>query len=426
MSNAQWQARKEQVLARGMANMAAVYIDKAKNAELWDIEGQRFIDFAAGIAVVNTGHLHPKVQSAVAAQIERFSHTCGMVTPYTSLIELAEQLTRRAPGPTPKKVTFANSGAEAVENAIKIARAHTGRSGIIAFQGGFHGRTNMTMGLTGKMNPYKIGFGPFPNEIYHLPYPNEYLGISEAFALTALEELFHCDIEPSRIAAIIIEPVQGEGGFYAAPHSFLRTLRDLCDQHGIVMICDEVQSGFARTGKLFAIEHTDIEPDLITVAKGLGGGFPISGVIGKAAIMDAPIPGGLGGTYVGSPLGCVAGLAVLEVIDEEQLCERAVQVGDKVQAKLRDLQQRYPQLIGQVRGLGAMVAVELIVGGDHGVPNPALTKQLVSEGIKAGLILLSCGVRGNVIRFLPPLTIDWDVLDEGLAVFDKLFSSLAK
>lgn len=425
MNNAQWQERKLKVLARGMANMAAVYVDKAKNAEIWDIEGKRYIDFAAGIAVVNTGHLHPKVQAAVAAQIQQFSHTCGMVTPYSSLIELAEELAKRGPGPTPKKVTFANSGAEAVENAIKIARAHTGRSGIIAFQGGFHGRTNMTMGLTGKMNPYKIGFGPFPNEIYHLPYPNDYLGITEQSALAALDELFHSDIEPTRIAAIIIEPVQGEGGFYAAPHSFLKALRALCDQHGIVMICDEVQSGFARTGKLFAVEYSGVEPDLITVAKGLGGGFPISGVIGKADIMDAPIPGGLGGTYVGSPLGCVAGLAVLQAIDEEQLCERALMVGDRLRHRLNQLQTRFPKLIGQVRGLGAMVAMELIQDGDHAIPNPGLTKQLVNEGIKEGLILLSCGVRGNVIRFLPPLTIEESVLEEGMDKLSELFARLA-
>lgn len=425
MSNAQWQARKEQVFARGLASMAPVFVDRAKNAEIWDVEGKRYIDFAAGIAVVNTGHLHPKVQAAVAAQVTRFSHTCLTVTPYTDAVELAEGLVARAPFSGPAKVTFGNSGAEAVENAVKIARAHTGRPGIIAFNGGFHGRTNLTMGLTGKVNPYKVGFGPFPGEIYHLPYPNDYLGVSEACALTALDELFHCDIEASRVAAIIIEPMQGEGGFYPAPASFLKALRAICDQHGIVFICDEIQSGFARTGSFFAVEHSGVEPDIITMAKGLGGGFPISAVLGRAPIMDAAVPGGLGGTYVASPIGCAAGLAVLQVIDEEQLCQRASELGERIQARLKALQARFPALIGQVRGMGAMVAMELIEGGDHGKPNPALTKALVNQGIEAGLILLSCGVRGNVLRLLPPLTMEWRVLEEGLDKLDALLTRLA-
>ncbi|GAA4494901.1 4-aminobutyrate--2-oxoglutarate transaminase [Pseudaeromonas paramecii] len=425
MSNAQWQARKEKVFARGLASMAPVFVEKAKNAELWDLDGKRYIDFAAGIAVVNTGHLHPKVQAAVAAQIEQFSHTCLTVTPYTQAVELAEGLVARAPFAGPAKVTFGNSGAEAVENAIKIARAHTGRPGIIAFNGGFHGRTNLTMGLTGKVNPYKVGFGPFPSEIYHLPYPNDYLGVSEECALTALDELFHCDIEASRVAAIIIEPIQGEGGFYPAPASFLKALRAICDQHGIVFICDEIQSGFARTGTFFAVEKSGVEPDIITLAKGLGGGFPISAVLGRAEIMDAAIPGGLGGTYVASPIGCAAGLAVLKVIEEEQLCQKASQLGDTIQGRLKALQARFPALIGQVRGVGAMVAMELIEGGDQAKANPALTKALVQQGIEAGILLLSCGVRGNVIRLLPALTMEPAILDEGLGKLEALFAKLA-
>lgn len=328
MNNHNWQERKQQVVARGMANLSPVYVEKADNALLWDIEGNRYIDFAAGIAVNNTGHSHPKIVAAVTEQLSRFSHTCSMVTPYSSFIELAEQLTRLAPGTRDKKAIFLTTGAEAVENAVKVARAHTGRSGVIAFKGGFHGRTNLTMGLTGKVAPYKAGFGPFPGEIYHVPYPNEFHGITIEQSLQSLEDLFACDIEPSRVAAIIFEPVQGEGGFYAAPPAFAQALRQLCDRHGIVLIADEIQTGFARTGKLFATEYLGIEPDLMTMAKGIAGGFPLSAVVGKADIMDAACPGGLGGTYAGSPLGCVAGLEVLKIIKEEQLCEKALAIGE--------------------------------------------------------------------------------------------------
>jgi 4-aminobutyrate aminotransferase/(S)-3-amino-2-methylpropionate transaminase len=418
------QQRKDAVFARGMGNMAAVYVDKAKNNEIWDVEGKRYIDFAAGIAVVNTGHSHPRIQAAVAAQLERFSHTCAMVTPYESVVELAEKLVELAPGNSPKKAIFVTTGAEAVENAVKIARAHTKRSGVIAFNGGFHGRTNLAMGLTGKVAPYKAGFGPFPGEIYHLPYPNAYHGVTEAQSLKALDELFHCDIEPGRVAALIIEPVQGEGGFYQAPPSFLKTLRALCDQHGIVLICDEIQTGFARTGKLFATEYAGIEPDLMTMAKGIAGGFPLAGVVGKADIMDAANPGGLGGTYAAFPLACAAGLEVLKIIEEEQLCAKALALGELMNKRLSELQAKYPRHIGQVRNLGAMVAMELVHNGDVDQPNPELTKAMVAKGIEHGVILLSCGVRGNVIRFLPPLTSPLEVVNEGLDLLEQVLADL--
>ena len=423
-SNAALQERKVGATVPGVGVMTQIYAERASNAELWDVEGRRYIDFAAGIAVVNTGHSHPRIQAAVAAQLERFSHTCAMVTPYESVVELAEKLVALAPGNGPKKAMFVTTGAEAVENAVKIARAHTKRSGVIAFNGGFHGRTNLAMGLTGKVAPYKAGFGPFPGEIYHLPYPNAYHGVTEAQSLKALDELFHCDIEPGRVAAIIIEPVQGEGGFYQAPPSFLQKLRTLCDQHGILLICDEIQTGFARTGKLFATEYAGIEPDLMTMAKGIAGGFPLAGVVGKADIMDAANPGGLGGTYAAFPLACAAALEVLKIIEEEQLCAKALALGELMNKRLSELQARYPRHIGQVRNLGAMVAMELIHNGDVDQPNPELTKAIVAKGIEKGVILLSCGVRGNVIRFLPPLTSPLEVVNEGLELLEQVLADL--
>ncbi|MGF2686829.1 4-aminobutyrate--2-oxoglutarate transaminase [Marinobacter sp. DUT-3] len=424
MNNASLQQRKDNAFARGQGTLTHAYIEKARNAELWDVEGKRYIDLGSGIAVVNTGHNHPKVQAAVQAQLEKFSHTCVMVTPYESAVELAEKLNDAAPGDTPKKTVFVTTGAEAVENCVKIARAHTGRSGVIAFQGGFHGRTNLTMGLTGKIAPYKAGFGPFPGEIYHAPYPNEYHGVSTEDSLAALNMLFTCDIEPSRVAAIIIEPVQGEGGFYPAPPAFMQALRKLCDQHGILLIADEIQTGFARTGKMFASEYAGIEPDLMTMAKGIAGGFPIAAVVGKAEVMDSPLPGGLGGTYGGSPLGCAAALAVLDVIKEEQLCERAVHVGDRIVERLHGLQTKYPQTIGNIRNLGAMIAMELVSDGDVNQPNAELTKALVGEAARQGLVLLSCGIRGNVIRFLPALTITDALISESMDLLEQTFDAL--
>ena len=422
MKNNDWQERKNQVFARGMGNMLPVYIEKARNAELWDAEGNRYLDFGAGIAVVNTGHSHPQVVAAVSQQVEAFSHTCVMVTPYSSAVELAEKLTEIAPIDDARAI-FVSTGAEAVENAIKIARAATGRPGVIAFSGGFHGRTNLCMGLTGKVVPYKKGFGPFTPEIYHAPFPAQYLGVSAEASLEALDQLFKNDIQPDRVAAIIIEPVQGEGGFYPVPDGFLQDLREICDNQGILLIIDEIQTGFARTGRMFATEYAGIEPDIMTLAKGIAGGYPLAAVVGKAEVMNAPEPGGLGGTYAASPLGCAAGLAVLEVIEKEGLCERAIEMGNRLQAALLRLQADFPEIIGDVRGLGAMVAMELITQGDFNRPNAELTRALTAKAAEMGLILLSCGVRGNVIRILVPLTIKSKHVEEGLDILEAAFSA---
>ena len=424
-TNADWQERKVAAIARGQGNIAPVYVERAKNAEIWDVEGNRYIDFATGIAVCNTGHSHPKIVAAVKEQVERFSHTCVMVTPYDSAVRLAEKLNELAPGKTPKKTIFVTTGAEAVENSIKIARAHTGRRGVIAFNGGFHGRTLLAMGLTGKITPYKNLFGPFPGEVYHVPFPIEYHGISVSDSIKMLHNLFKADIAPTDVAAIIIEPVQGEGGFYVAPNELMQELRRICDEHGIVLVADEIQSGYGRTGKFFATEYSGIEPDLVTVAKGVAGGFPLAGVVGKADIMDAPLPGGLGGTYGGSPIGCAAALAVLEVIDEEGLVERSNEIGKRFRKRLQAMQEKYRDVIGDIRAdRGAMLAIELVSEGDAEKPNADLTKNLVADAYKNGLALLSCGVYGNVIRFLPALTITDALIDEGLDILDASFGRL--
>ncbi len=416
--------RRIAAVPRGVSNLLPVYAERASNAELWDAEGRRYIDFASGISVLNTGHVHPRVKAAVAAQVEKLMHACFQVTPYQGYVALAEKLNALAPGDTPKKTLFLSTGAEAVENAVKIARYHTGRSAVIAFSGGFHGRTLLCIGLTGKVQPYKAGFGPMPAEIYHLPFPIAYHGVTAEDAFHALEQLFKADVDPARVAAIIVEPVLGEGGFYAAPAPFLQRLRQICDQHGIMLIIDEIQSGFGRTGKLFAVEHAGVEPDLMTVAKSLAGGVPLSAVVGKAAIMDSPPAGGLGGTYAGSPLGCAAGLAVLEVIREEDLLARATRLGERMQQRLKALQARL-RCIGEVRGLGAMVAMELVRNGNPDEPDPDLTRALTQAAGKKGLLLLSCGVRGNVIRFLAPLTISDALLDEGLSIVESCLQELA-
>jgi len=428
-TNTQLQSRKTNVIARGQGNVYPVYVEHAKNAELWDVEGKRFIDFGTGIAVCNTGHSHPKVVAAVKAQVDKFSHTCVMVNPYEVAVELAEKLTELAPGDSEKKAIFVSTGAEAVENCVKIARAHTGRRGVIAFNGGFHGRTNLTMALTGKITPYKNLFGPFPGDIFHAPFPIKQHDISVKDSLTALANLFKVDIAPSDVAAIIVEPVQGEGGFYQAPAEFLQALRALCDDNGIVLIADEIQTGFGRTGKMFSFEHANVEADLMTMAKGIAGGFPISAVVGKSEIMDAPLPGGLGGTYGGSPVACAAALAVLEVIEEENLVERANQIGALFNERLSALQAKYPSLISDVRNQGAMIAIELMKEGDgenddSSQPNTELTQAIIGKAAEYGLILLACGFYGNVIRFLPALTISDEIANEGLDKFEQLFASL--
>ena len=415
-TNQQIDQRRQAAAPRGVGVMCDFYADRAENATLWDVEGRAFTDFAAGIAVLNTGHRHPAVLAAIRAQLDRFTHTAYQIVPYESVVSLAERINARAPIAGPAKTAFFTTGAEAVENAIKIARRHTGRSGVIAFGGAFHGRTMMGMALTGKVAPYKIGFGPFPGEVYHLPFPNAVHGITVDDSLHALEQLFKCDIEASRVAAIILEPVQGEGGFNIAPASLMEGLRAVCDRHGILLIADEVQTGFGRTGKLFAMEYHSVRADIITMAKSLAGGMPLSAVCGRAEIMDAPAPGGLGGTYAANPLAVASALAVLDVIAEENLCARAEKLGNKLTAHLSALRATVPA-ISDVRGLGCMVAVEFAKA--DGTPDADFTKLVQKRAQDAGLLLLTCGVYGNVIRFLFPLTIEDAVLDEGLAILAK-------
>lgn len=418
MNNADLHARKNAATPRGVGVMCDFYAARAENAELWDVEGRRFIDFAAGIAVLNTGHRHPRIVKAIADQLGQFTHTAYQIVPYASYVELAEKINARAPIAQPKKTAFFTTGAEAVENAVKIARAYTGRPGVIAFAGGFHGRTMMGMALTGKVAPYKIGFGPFPGDVFHAPYPNALHGVTSADSIAAVETLFKADIDPKRVAAIIFEPVQGEGGFNPAPAEFVRALRKLCDAHGILLIADEVQTGFARTGKLFAMEHYDVSADLMTIAKSLAGGMPLSGVVGRADVMDAAAPGGLGGTYAGNPLAVAAAHAVLDVIDEEKLAERATVLGDKLKAKLAALRTELPQIV-DVRGPGAMVAAEFVDPHTR-ASDAAFTKRVQTLALERGLLLLICGVDANVIRFLFPLTIEDAVFDEALGILESV------
>jgi len=416
-SNSELQARKNAATPRGVGVMCDFYADRALNAELWDVEGRRYIDFAAGIAVLNTGHRHPKLMQAISAQMERFTHTAYQIVPYASYVELAERINAITPGEHAKKTALFSTGAEAVENAIKIARAATGRAAVIAFSGAFHGRTMMGMALTGKVAPYKLGFGPFPGEVYHAPFPTALHGVSTDDALAAVNGLFKSDVDPKRVAAIIIEPVQGEGGFYAAPVEFMRGLRKICDEHGILLIADEVQTGFARTGKLFAMEHYDVLPDLMTMAKSLAGGMPLAAVCGRAEVMDAPAPGGLGGTYAGNPLAVASALAVLDVIAEESLVVRGARLGSALKDFLIGLGANTPA-IGEVRGLGAMVAVEFVEPGTD-KPDAEFAKRVQGNALKSGLLLLTCGSYGNVIRFLFPLTIPDTVMDEALVILEK-------
>ena len=416
-SNQELQARRQASVPRGVSSATQIFAAKADNAELWDVEGKRYIDFAGGIGVLNTGHRHSKVMAAIQQQLERFTHSAFQVTPYEPYVELAEKLNQLAPCAGPNKTIFVTTGAEAIENAVKIARAATKRPAVIAFAGGFHGRTFMTMALTGKVDPYKKGFGPFPGDIYHVPYPNRFHGIEAEHSLQALRFLFKADVEPARVAAILIEPVQGEGGFYIAPFEFLRELRRICDEHGILLIVDEVQTGFGRTGKMFALEHSGIKADLVTMAKSLAAGVPLAAVVGRAAVMDAVGPGGLGGTYGGNPIACAAGLAVLEVFEQERLLERSVKIGRRLTDRMNELaaSNRF-SCIGEVRGLGGMVAIELVEDRVSKKPAAALTKRWVETCARNGLIVLTCGVDGNVARILVPLTASDAVVDEGLAI----------
>ena len=419
--------RSKAVLERLAASVASplavtfpVVAAEARGARITDLDGNTFIDFAGGVGCLNVGHAHPHVVQAAQEQLERFSHTDYTVVPYEVYATLAERLLARAPIGGPTKAAFFNAGTEAVENAVKFARAYTGRPAVIGFEGAFHGRTLLSLTLTSKVHPYKAGLGPFAPEVYRVPYPNAFGGLSAQEALAALQRAFRTTVAAENVAAIVFEPVQGEGGFIPATREFAQGLRAICDEHGIVLVCDEVQSGFARTGRFFAIEHYDVEPDLITVAKSIAMGLPLSGVLGKAAIMDAPVDGGVGGTYVGNPVAQAAALAVLDVIEEEGLVERSAAIGDTMRARLESWRPRWPQ-VADVRGLGAMLAVELVDGGE---PAMGLASQVVVEALQRGLLLLKAGVYGNCIRVLVPLVISDAELDEALDVWEAALEAV--
>ncbi len=416
MKNSEIAARKDAAISRGVGMTTQIYAAKAENAEIWDVEGNRYIDFAGGIAVLNTGHRHPKVIEAVKKQLDAFTHTCHQVMPYENYVALAERLNKLVPVSGPKKTIFTTTGAEAVENAVKIARAATGRNAVIAFTGAFHGRTFMGMTLTGKVVPYKVGFGQMMGDVFHVPFPIEMHGISVEESLDVLDKLFKADVDPKRVAAIILEPIQGEGGFYEVPRTLMKAVRQICDEHGMLLIADEVQTGFARTGRLFAMEHHDVSPDLVTMAKSLAGGFPLSAVTGRAELMDVPGPGGLGGTYAGNPLAIAAAHAVLDVIEEEKLCDRANQLGSRLKQRLQALRADIPQ-ISDIRGPGFMVAVEFGQPGSV-KPDADFTNAVRLKALEKGLVLLTCGVYGNVIRFLSPITIQDDVFNEALDIIE--------
>jgi len=418
--NAGLVTRRAKAVARGIGMAAPVMAARAENAEIWDIEGNRYIDFGGGIAVVNTGHRHPTVMKHVYEQLERVTPTCAMVMPYEPFVVVCEKLNQLAPISGEKKTALVTTGAEAVENAVKIARAHTGRSDVIAFQGGFHGRTLLTMALTGKVGPYKVKFGPFPAGIWHIPFPVAHKGVTVEDSLHALEWIFKADVEPSNVAAIIIEPVQGEGGFYVAPKELMVALRRICDEHGIVLIDDEIQSGFGRTGKFFAIEHYGVEPDLMTVAKSLAGGFPLAGVVGRADIMDAPEPGGLGGTYAGNAVACAATVGVIEVFEQEKLLEKSVAQGEQIMARLKAIKAKGKGMpMGDIRGLGAMIAFEVVTKHGGNEPDAAGAKALAQKCLERGLLILTCGVHGDTVRLLCPLTASKEIVDEGLDILEQ-------
>ena len=419
-TNSELSARRQAAVVRGVGHASQISAARALNAEIWDVEGTRYVDFAGGIAVVNTGHCHPHVMEAVRKQMDCFTHTCFQVLMYEPYIQLCERLNALAPISGPAKSILLTTGAEATENAVKIARAATGRSGVIAFTGGFHGRTIMAMSLTGKVVPYKKNLGPTVPEVWHVPFPVPQHDVTVEDALKYLAFLFKADVDPSRVAAIIVEPVQGEGGFHMAPPELMRALRRICDEHGIILIADEVQTGFGRTGKMFAMEHYDVSPDMICVAKSLAGGFPLSGVIGRAPIMDAADPGGLGGTYAGNPLSCAAALAVLDVFEKEKLLDRSNAIGQRLKDGIKVLQQRNDLLpIAAIRGPGAMVAFDIVKERGTDTPDAAATSRVTKRAFEEGLVLLSCGTNANTIRILVPLTASDDIVDEGLDLLAK-------
>jgi 4-aminobutyrate aminotransferase/(S)-3-amino-2-methylpropionate transaminase len=409
-------------IPRGVLTAHPITIARAQGAHVWDVEGKQYLDFVAGIGVLNVGHNHPRVVAAVEKQLKDVTHMAFQVAAYRPYLELAETLNRLVGKGEAYKSIFLTSGAEAVENAVKIARAYTNRSAVIAFRGGFHGRTMLGVSLTGMSQPYKQNFGPFASEIFHTPFPDAYRDMTTEYALEALDEVFATQIAPDRVAAIIIEPVQGDGGFLPAPVPFLKALREITKRHGIVLIADEIQTGFGRTGKLFGFEHSGIQPDLVTVAKSLAGGFPLSGVVGRAEIMDAPLPGGLGGTYGGNAVSCAAALAVLEAFEKDGLLDRAEKLGQRLQAGLRELAKKH-SVIGNVRGLGFMQAIELVTDQKTKTPDPDRAQRVIDNARQQGLLVIKCGVHRNVIRFLAPLVVSDENLDKALAIVDAALSA---
>ncbi|MBS0399817.1 MAG: 4-aminobutyrate--2-oxoglutarate transaminase [Proteobacteria bacterium] len=419
-TNAELFERRRAAVPLGVSNASAVFADHAENSEVWDVEGRRYIDFAGGIGVLNSGHRHPQVLQAVREQLDKCMHTCFQVMLYEPYVALAERLNGLAPIAGPAKTLLVTTGAEAVENAVKIARGATGRSAVIAFSGAFHGRTFMTMALTGKVAPYKQAFGPMPAEVFHVPFPVEQYGVTVKDSLRALEMLFKADVAPTSVAAIIIEPVQGEGGFHVAPDELLVALRRICDSHGILLIADEIQCGFGRTGRMFALEHSGVRADLMTVAKSLAGGMPLAGVIGRAEIMDRIGPGGLGGTYAGNPLACAAALAVLDVFEKEKLLDRSAAIGATIRSRLQGFAQRTDLVpISAIRGRGSMLAFDVVKQPGTHDPDADAARRVAARGFERGLILLTCGVYANSVRVLVPLTVPETVLKEGLDILES-------
>ncbi|MGM0570164.1 4-aminobutyrate--2-oxoglutarate transaminase [Marinobacter sp.] len=423
MTNEELQKLKERYVAAGAASPNEQFADHARNAELWDANGKRMIDFAGGIGVLNIGHRHPKVVEAVKAQLDKLMHTCQTVMPYEGYVRVAEKLSQVVPVRGHAKVMLANSGAEALENAVKVARAATGKTNVICFDGGYHGRTFMTMAMNGKVNPYATDFGPMPGTVFRAPFPVPYHGVSEDEAIRGLKMALKTDANPKDTAAIVLEPVLGEGGFYPAPASFLKKIREICDEHGILMIVDEVQSGFGRTGKLFAIEHSGVEPDIITMAKSMADGMPISAIVGTDKVMDASGPNSLGGTYTGSPTACAAALAVMEVFEEEDILGKSQALGEKLGKRFAQWQEKFGH-VDNVRNLGAMAAIELVTDKQSCEPRADLAAKVTAYAKEHGLILLSCGLYGNTIRFLMPVTIEDEVLEEGLQIVEDALASL--
>lgn len=426
LTNAEFNQRRENSVARAIGYASTFTAARAQDAEVWDVEGKRYIDFCGGIGCQNVGHRHPRVVAAIETQLNALTHTCFQISPYESYIRLAERLNALAPGDWDKKSLFFSAGGEAVENAIKIARFHTRRPALITFTNGYHGRTYMGMGLSSRMMPFKAGFRPFPTEIYRIPFPDAYHGTSLDDAVRALESLFRSDVEPEQVAAVIFEPVQGEGGYNIAEPDFLAYLRALCDKHGIVMIADEIQSGFGRAGKMFAMEHFGIAPDISCVGKSMGGGLPLSGVVGRADIIDSVPPGGLGGTFGGNPLGCAAALAVLDVIEEENLLDRGLELGARIDTRFRAMATKNSlSCIGDVRALGCMNAIEVVKDRNTREPAGELTARIMRTALDKGLILVGAGPDRNVIRVLVPLTIPFAVVDEGLDILEAAFDEAA-